>query len=152
MLPVNWAGAALIALAIVLFVLEIKVTSHGLLAVGGTVAMLFGSLMLIDSPFPFMRVSLGVIVPSVLFTALFFLLVVGMGVRAQRRRVTTGREGLVGREGVARSAVDADGGSVFVRGEFWNAVSNEVIADGERIEVLSVDGLLLRVRRIPRSL
>jgi membrane-bound serine protease (ClpP class) len=151
MLPVNWAGAALIALAIVLFVLEIKVTSHGLLAVGGTVAMLFGSLMLIDSPFPFMRVSLAVIVPSVLVTTLFFLFAAGMGVRAQRRRVTTGREGLIGLNGIARGAIGAHGGSVFVRGELWNAVSAEVIEDGERVEVLSVDGLLLRVRPGPRS-
>jgi membrane-bound serine protease (ClpP class) len=147
MLPVNWAGAALIALAVVLFILEIKVTSHGLLTVGGVVAMLFGSMMLIDSPFPFMRVSLAVIIPSVVFTALFFLFAVGMGVRAQRRRVTTGHEGLIGMEGVARGAVDAAGGSVLVRGEFWNAASEDAIADGTRVEVIRVDGLRLRVRR-----
>jgi len=151
MLPVNWAGALLIVLAIVLFVLEIKVTSHGLLTVGGAVAMLFGSLMLIDSPFPFMRVSLSVIVPSVLFTALFFLFAVAMGVRAQRRRVTTGREGLIGLEGVTRGPVGAERGSVFVRGEFWNAVSDEAIEDGAHVEVVRVDGLLLKVRRVPRS-
>jgi membrane-bound serine protease (ClpP class) len=147
MLPVNWAGAGLIALAIVLFILEIKVTSHGLLTIGGVIAMLFGSLMLIDSPFPFMRVSLAVIIPSVICTALFFLFAVGMGVRAQRRKVTTGHEGLVGMEGVARSTVDAGGGSVLVRGEFWNAVSDENIADGTRVEVVRVDGLRLHVRR-----
>ncbi len=151
MLPVNVAGLGLIALALVLFVLEIKVTSHGLLTVGGAIAMLFGSLMLIDSPFPFMRISLAVIVPSVLATAAFFLFAVGMGVRAQRRRVTTGREGLLGLEGVARGAVDAQGGSVFVRGELWNAHSDESIADGAPVEVLRVDGLRLRVRRVPRS-
>lgn len=151
MLPVNVAGLGLIALAIVLFVLEIKVTSHGLLTVGGAIAMLFGSLMLIDSPFPFMRISLAVIVPSVLTTAAFFLFAVSMGVRAQRRRVTTGREGLVGLEGVARGGVDANGGSVFVRGEFWNAHSDETIADGVPVEVIHVDGLRLRVRRAPRS-
>lgn len=147
MLPVNWAGAALFALAIVLFILEIKVTSHGLLTIGGVIAMLFGSLMLIDSPFPFMRVSLAVIIPSVIATALFFLFAVGMGVRAQRRKVTTGAEGLVGAEGVARGAVGAGGGSVMVRGEFWNAVSDDDIADGTRVEVVHVDGLQLRVRR-----
>jgi len=146
MLPVNWAGAGLIALAIVLFVLEIKVTSHGLLTVGGIVSMLFGSLMLIDSPLPFMRVSLAVIVPSVSLTALFFLFVVGVGLRAQRRRVTTGREGLIGAGGVARSAIGPGGGSAFVRGEFWNAESDENIADGAPIEVVRVDGLILHVR------
>ncbi|HEX6790121.1 MAG TPA: nodulation protein NfeD [Candidatus Krumholzibacteria bacterium] len=148
MLPVNWAGAGLILLAMVLFVLEVKVTSHGLLTVGGVIAMLFGSLMLIDSPFPFMRVSLAVIVPSVLATAGFFLFAVGMGVRAQRRRVTTGNEGLRGMEGVARGAVNAAGGSVLLRGEFWNATSDEPIADGDRVEVMGVDGLRLHVRRV----
>lgn len=151
MLPVSSAGLALIALAIGLFVLEIKVTSHGILTVGATVAMLFGSLMLIDSPLPFMRVSLAVIIPSVLATALFFLFAVSMGVRAQRRRVTTGPEGLLGLEGVSRGGVGHDGGSVFVRGEFWNANSDEDIEDGARIEVVRVDGLTLGVRRVSRS-
>jgi membrane-bound serine protease (ClpP class) len=151
MLPVNWAGMALIALAIVLFVLEIKVTSHGLLTVGGAIAMLFGSIMLIDSPFPFMRVSLAVIIPSVALTALFFLFAVGMGVRAQRRKVTTGREELLGMEGTARGAVDGRGGSVFVRGEIWSAVSEDNVADGDRIRVERVDGLVLTVRRAASS-
>lgn len=151
MLPVNAAGLALIALALVLFVLEVKVTSHGLLTIGGCAAMLIGSLMLIDSPLPFMRVSLSLIIPSVLATALFFLFVVTMAVRTRHRRVTTGREGLVGQEGVARGAVDAHGGSVFVRGEFWNAHSDESIEDGAPVEVVHVDGLKLRVRRAPRS-
>ena len=151
MLPVNAAGLALIALALVLFILEVKVTSHGLLAVGGSVAMLVGSLMLIDSPLPFMRVSLAVIIPSVIATALFFLFVVSMAVRTRKRRVTTGREGLIGLEGVARGAVDSDGGSVFMRGEFWNARSDESIEDGATVEVVRVDGLRLHVRRAPRS-
>jgi membrane-bound serine protease (ClpP class) len=146
MLPVNWAGAALLLLSLVLFILEVKVPSHGILTIGAIVAMVFGSLMLIDSPFPFMRVSLAVIIPSVAFTALFFLFAVGMGVRAQRRRVTTGHEGLIGLEGTARGNVDARGGSVFVRGEIWNAESDEAIADGSRVEVVRVNGLMLKVR------
>lgn len=149
MLPVNWAGAALILLALVLFILEVKVPSHGILTIGGIVAMVFGSLMLIDSQLPFMRVSLAVIIPSVLTTAAFFLFAVGMGVRAQRRRVTTGHEGLVGEEGTARGNVDASGGSVFVHGEFWNAESEAPIAEGSRIEVVRVDGLVLKVRQKP---
>jgi membrane-bound serine protease (ClpP class) len=147
MLPVNAAGLALIALALGLFVLEVKVTSHGLLAVGGCAAMLIGSLMLIDSPLPFMRVSLGLIIPSVIATALFFLFVVSMAVRTRHRRVTTGREALVGMEGVVRGSVGPEGGSVFVRGEFWNADSAEAIEDGAQVRVERVDGLKLRVRR-----
>ena len=147
MLPVNAAGLALIALALVLFVLEVKITSHGLLAVGGCASMLIGSLMLIDSPLPFMRVSLALIIPSVIATALFFLFVVSMAVRTRHRRVTTGREALVGMEGVARGSVGPEGGSVFVRGEFWNAESTEAIEDGAHVRVEHVDGLKLRVRR-----
>ena len=86
MLPVNYSGVALIVLAVVLFVLEVKVPSHGALTVGGVVAMTIGSIMLIDSPLPFMKVSLSVIIPSVIFTALFFLFAVGVGLRAQKRR------------------------------------------------------------------
>jgi membrane-bound serine protease (ClpP class) len=146
MLPVSWTGVALIALAIAMFILEIKVPSHGALTVGGVVAMLVGSIMLIDSPLPFMRVSLAVIIPSVVFTALFFLFAVGMGIRAQGRRVTTGSEGLVGEEGTAKSDVHG-AGSVFVHGEYWNAHSDEPIAAGSRVEVVGVDGMRLKVRR-----
>jgi membrane-bound serine protease (ClpP class) len=145
MLPVNWTGVALIALALVLFFLEVKVASHGALTIGGIVAMFVGSIMLIDSPLPFMRVSLAVIIPSVLFTALFFLFAVGMGIRAQRRKVTTGHEGLVGAEGVVRRDVHASG-SVFVRGELWNAQSAQPIAAGTRVVVERVDGMTVTVR------
>ncbi len=145
MLPVNWTGVTLIALAIILFVLEVKVASHGALTIGGVVAMFVGSIMLIDSPLPFMRVSLGVIIPSVLFTALFFIFAVGMGLRAQRRKVTTGNEGLVGEEGVTRGAV-GETGSVFVHGEYWNARSAEPIAPGTRVVVERVEGMTLIVR------
>jgi membrane-bound serine protease (ClpP class) len=150
MLPIRWTGVALIALAIVLFILEVKVTSHGLLTIGGVAAMFIGSVMLVDSPLPFMRVSLGVIIPSVIFTALFFLFAVGVGIRAQRRKVTTGHEGLVGAVGTARSAL-GDGGTVFVRGELWSAESEEPIEAGASVEVVAVDGMKVRVRRHRRA-
>lgn len=146
MLPISWTGLALILLAIVLFILEVKVTSHGALTIGGVVAMVIGSVMLVDSPLPFMRVSLAVIIPSVLFTAMFFLFAVGLGIRAQRSKVTTGSEGLVGEIATAKSDIGR-AGTVFVRGEFWNAESDESIASGETVEVVAVDGLRLKVRR-----
>jgi membrane-bound serine protease (ClpP class) len=150
MLPISWTGVALIALAIALFILEIKVASHGLLTIGGVVSMIIGSIMLIDSPLPFMRVSLAVIIPSVAFTALFFLFAVGMGIKAQRRKVTTGSEGLVGEVGTARTAI-APEGTVFVRGELWNARSDESVALGDEVEVTAVDGMKVSVRRRPRA-
>ncbi|MCI0452413.1 MAG: nodulation protein NfeD [Candidatus Latescibacteria bacterium] len=148
MLPISWTGVALIALAIAMFILEIKVASHGLLTIGGVVSMVIGSIMLIDSPLPFMRVSLAVIIPSVAFTALFFLFAVGMGIKAQRRKVTTGSEGLVGEVGTARTAV-APEGTVFVRGELWSAHSDEPLAPGDAVEVIAVDGMKVNVRRRP---
>jgi len=145
MLPVQPAGLSLIALAVVLFVVEVKVPSHGILSIGAVVAMTVGSIMLIDSPLPFMRVSLGVIIPAVICTAAFFLVAIGLGVRAQRRPVRTGVAGLVGETGVARSAVHHSG-TVFVHGEYWNARSALPIEAGAPVTVVAVRGLTLEVR------
>jgi membrane-bound serine protease (ClpP class) len=150
LLPVNYVGLALIALAIVLFLLETQITSAGLLTVGGVVSMLIGSIMLIDSPLPFMKVSLKVIIPSVIFTAAFFLFAVGLGLRAQKGKVTTGSAGLTGEIGVAKSNVH-EKGSVFVHGEFWNAYSDETITEGTDVEVVDVEGMTLKVRAVSRK-
>lgn len=147
LLPVNLVGLALIILAIVMFLLEVKIPSGGLLTVGGVVSMLIGSIMLIDSPMPFMRVSLSVIIPAVIFTALFFVFAVGMGLRAQTKKVTTGEKGIVGETGVARTDIDEEG-SVFVHGEFWNAYSDVKIRANTRIQVVAVDGMKLKVKSV----
>ncbi len=146
LLPVNLTGLALIVLSIIMFLLEIKVPSGGLLTVGGIASMLIGSIMLVDSPLPFMRVSLSVIIPAVIFTALFFLFAVGMGIRAQKRKVTTGEKGIVGELGDARTEI-GDNGSVFVHGEYWNARSDELIPADSRIQVIAVEGMTLKVKR-----
>lgn len=145
LLPVNFAGLALIVLAIVMFLLEIKVPSGGLLTVGGIVSMLIGSVMLIDSPLPFMRVSFSIIIPAVVFTALFFLFAVSMGIRAQRKRVTTGDAGIIGEIGVARTPV-GESGSVFVHGEHWNAYSDEPIPANSKVRVVALEGMKLKVQ------
>lgn len=147
LLPVNYAGLALIILGIIMFLLEIKITSGGLLTVGGAVSMFIGSIMFIDSSLPFMRVSLSVIIPAVVFSALFFLFVVGIGLKAQRKKVQTGDEGMIGETGVAKTDI-AEGGSVFVHGEYWNAFSGNTIPEGARVEVVAVDGLTIEVRTV----
>jgi len=151
-LPLNYAGLALIALAIVLFILEIKITSYGLLSVGGVVAMLLGSLMLIDTAEPALRISLSVIIIAVILTALFFTFAVGLGLRAQQARVTTGTEGLVGELGEAATRLDPTG-KVNVHGEIWRADSAtvEAIEAGAAVEVLQVAGLRLLVQPASRS-
>ncbi len=150
MLPVDATGVLLILLALALFVAEVKVASHGVLGAGGAVSLLLGSLMLIDSPLPFLRVSPRVIVPAVIVTGGGFLLLAGLAVRAQRARVRTGRDGLVGARGVARTDVSGVG-TVLVRGEYWNARSDTAIEAGRPVEVVAVDGLTLVVRPAPPS-
>jgi membrane-bound serine protease (ClpP class) len=148
-LPVNYAGVLLILLALVLFIAEIKVVSHGMLTVGGIIAMLLGSLMLFESPEPYLRVSWSLILVTVLATAGFFAVVVAKALAVHRRRPTTGREGLVGEEGVAESGIEPQG-KVFVRGEYWDAESDEPIGAGSRIRVEAVEGMRLRVSRLPQ--
>jgi membrane-bound serine protease (ClpP class) len=145
LLPVNYAGLALIVLALIMFLLEIKIPSGGLLTVGGVIAMVIGSIMFIDSPLPFMRVSLSVMIPAVVFTVLFFLFAVGMGLRAQRRKVSTGTKGIIGEIGLAKTDISPEG-SVFVHGEYWNAVSDEEIPAGSKIVVIAVEGMKMKVK------
>ncbi len=145
-LPINYAGLMLIVLAIGLFIAEAFITSHGVLGVGGTIAMLFGSMMLIDSPEPALQLSWAVIVPVVAASALLFVVTLTVAIRVQREKADTGREGLIGLRGEARSDI-AGKGQVFVHGEYWNAWSDEPIAKGDTIEVLQVDGLRLKVKR-----
>jgi membrane-bound serine protease (ClpP class) len=146
-LPVNYAGLILIILAIILFVLEIKVTSYGILSIGGIISMLIGSLMLFDSPLPFLRVSLSVVLPAVILTVVLFSLTVALVVKAQRRRPKTGIEGLTGIIGEAKTDIH-EGGQVFVHGEIWSAWSDEPIKAGTKIIVDRVDSLKLKVRPI----
>lgn len=145
-LPINYAGLMLIILGIGLLILEAFITSHGVLGVGGTIAMLLGSMMLIDSPIPAMRISWAVIIPVVAASSLLFIITVTVAFRAQRSKVDTGREGLVGLVGEARTDI-RDKGQIFVRGEYWNAWSDEPIAKGETVTVISVEGLRLKVKR-----
>ena len=143
-LPLNFAGLLLILFAIVLFIAEVKVTSHGVLAIGGTVAMALGSLMLYDAPEIGFRVSWRVIVPTVALTAGLFLFALTLGVRAFRRRPLLGVSGLVGQTGVARGALEPEG-QVSVHGEIWRAVADRPLADGAPVTVVDVQGLTLRV-------
>lgn len=146
-LPVNYAGILLIILGIGFFLAEIKVASYGLLSIGGTISLLFGSLMLFDSTGPYGGLSLTrVILPTVIITAAFFIVVASLAFRAYLRKPATGSEGLIGMTGVAISRV-APQGKVFVHGEYWNAFSEEVIEAGEAVEVIKLVGLKVKVKK-----
>jgi len=147
-LPVNYAGLLLIIFAAMLFIAETQIASHGILAMGGVIALLLGSLMLFKTP-PFqgpVRVSWSVLIPAAVSVAAFSFFAVGMGLRAQVRKPTTGAEGLVEAVAVAKTDLNPEG-TVLVHGELWRASSDEPVAAGEAVRVLSVENLSLRVAR-----
>jgi membrane-bound serine protease (ClpP class) len=148
-LPINWAGLLLIFFGIILLIAEIKIVSHGVLTIGGIIAILLGSVMLVNTPELPLRVSWTVIIPVVAVTAGIFVFAVSAGVKAQMSRPTTGSAGLVEEIGVARTPIDPEG-QVMVHGELWTAVADgATIAAGERVRVVSVEGLRLHVERAP---
>jgi len=146
-LPINYVGLMLILLAIVLFVLEVKVHSYGMLSLGGITAMVIGSVMLINSPIPELRPSLRVIIPMALGISMILIFLVYLVVRAHARRAFTGKEGMVGELGIAQTDLNPSG-KVFVHGEIWEAEAAEPVARGEKVRVVAVlDTLKVRVRK-----
>jgi membrane-bound serine protease (ClpP class) len=144
-LPFSYAGLALIALAVLFFVAEIKIASYGMLTVAGIVSLVFGLLMLFKSPEPALRVSLDLVVGLALFAALVVGTLTTLVLRARCGRVRTGSQGMLHESGRAFSAL-APSGKVFIHGEIWNAVAERPVAVGEAVEVTGVHGLLLTVR------
>lgn len=146
-LSVNFVGVALILLGLALLVADLFLTSHGVLTVGGIIAFVVGSIMLTSGAEPGMRVAWHVIAAMTTAVAGFFLLIVTLGLRAQRLKVATGAEGLIGSVGEVRSPLDPRG-SVFVAGELWRArAEGEAIQPNEEVTVTGVDGLTLKVKR-----
>lgn len=149
-LPINYAGILLMILAVILFIAEVKVVSHGLLTIGGIISMILGSLMLINSPEPYMRVSLVVVLTVVMGTALFLIFAVGLGIKAQMKKVTTGDKGMIGMIGVTRTEIKPEG-YVFIHGEIWKAecdLSTGGIEKGEKVKVIGIENLMLKVTKI----
>jgi membrane-bound serine protease (ClpP class) len=140
----------LIIFAIVLFIAEIKIVSHGMLTVAGVISLVLGSIMLFESPIPALRVSLDVMIPTVVIVSLFFVWVIAIAVKAQIGRPVTGQEGMTGEEGYAITAVHTEG-KVFVRGEYWNASSRKPVEKGKRIKVIGVKGLKVNVEEVEKE-
>ncbi len=143
-LPVNYAGILLIVLAIIFFIMEMKITSYGLLSIAGVVSLLLGSLMLFESTGPYMRLSWSVLLPTLMVVSGFFVLVAGLVFRAQRSKPSTGSRGLIGEIGIVKQTL-APEGKVFVHGELWNATAKEQIDEGIKVRVVNVDRLILEV-------
>jgi membrane-bound serine protease (ClpP class) len=145
-LPINYAGLMLILLGVGLFIAEAFITSHGILGLGGAIAMAIGSVMLVESTSPYLRISWSVIAPVVALSALLFIITVSLAVRVHREKVDTGKEGMIGLFGEAKTDI-RESGQVFVRGEYWTARSDEPIAKGERVKIEAVEGLTLKVKK-----
>jgi len=145
-LPVNIAGVALIVLAVVLFLIDVFAPTHGVLTFGGVIAFFLGSLMLFERTEGFYRLSIGIIIPATVVTALFFMFVAGAGWRAQLKPVKVGAEVMVGRTTTALTAINWQGGKVSLEGEYWNAVSDAPVALGSEVEIVGREGLLLKVK------
>lgn len=146
-LPINYAGLILIVLGLSLFIAEAFITSHGILGIGGTVSMLLGSVMLINSSAPVLQLSWAVIVPAVAMSAILFIITVSVAVRVYREKPTSGKEGMIGMQATAKTDIHTDG-QVFMRGEYWSAWSDEPIQKGERVAVTAVEGLKVKVKKI----
>lgn len=142
-LPVNYAGLMLIALAIIFFVAEVKITSYGVLSIGGLISLTIGSIMLFEDT----GLSLSVLIPTVLLVGGFFVAVATLAFRAFRARPKGGSEGLIGEIGMVKESLDPEG-LVFVHGEYWRAQSPEMVEEGESVKVMAMEGLLLKVRRV----
>ena len=145
-LPVNVTGLALIALALMLFIFDVYAPTHGVLTVGGIISFLIGSLMLFNRADPLFRLSLSYIIPATLVTALFFVFLIGKGLRAQLLPIKAGAETLIGKTVTALTAIDSHGGRIFVEGEHWNAVSDTSIEKDEVVRIVAVQGLTLKVK------
>ena len=149
-LPVNYAGILLIVLAIIFFIMEMKITSYGLLSVAGVVSLLLGSLMLFKGSAPEMKLSLQVVLPTIILISGFFVAVAGLVFRAQISKPTTGSTGLVGEIGVVKKALTPEG-KVFVHGELWNARAKDPIDKDAKVRIVQVVNLILEVESVDQD-
>ncbi len=147
-LPVNYVGILLILLSVVLFILELKVQSFGMLSVGAIISLTLGSVMLFETGELAMRVSWAVIIPTVAAVSSFFIFALGLVVKAWMGKPRTGKQGLLGEHGVALTDIDREG-KISLHGEYWNAHSDAFIPKGARVRVLRVDDLSVLVTNDP---
>jgi len=145
-IPISYAGLSLILLGVIFFVVELKVASHGLLGIAGVISIVIGSVMLIDLPQSWLSISWQSIATVAIVSVIFFFAVLSYAVKAQLSKVRTGREGMIGEAGVARSNI-APSGKVFLHGELWDARADEPIQAGERVVIVAVEGMVVKVKK-----
>lgn len=148
-LPVNYAGILLIILAIIFFIMEMKITSYGLLSIAGVVSLLLGSLMLFETSSPEFQLSWRVLLPTLLIVSGFFMVVASLVFKSQISKPRTGAKGLIGEIGVVKQTTEPEG-KVFVHGELWKASSKDPIQEGAKVRVVKVENLILEVESIDK--
>ena len=149
-LPVNYTGILMIIFGVILFIAEIKVMSHGMLTVGGIISLVMGSLLLFDTTEPALRLSLQVLVPSILLISSFFIIVSWMAIKAQLRKPFNGVEAMIGTEAETLTDIDNEG-KVFLQGQYWTATSEKPIKKGAKVKIVKVEGLSLIVEEIRKE-
>lgn len=150
-MPINLAGFALIGLAIVLFIAEAFTPTFGLLIAGGAVSFFLGALMLFQDLPQSMELSWAWLIPATILTTLFFVWIVTEGLRAQFSTHKTGKESMIGKRAEVIEKINSQSGRVFVNGEYWNAVSDKVIEEGQACEIESIEGLTIKVKPISET-
>lgn len=148
MLPVTWVGLLLMSLAFLLFVLELFITSHGILGAGAVLSLIFGSFMLFDTENTGVAVSRELVWIMVAAFSAFSMSMVWLAIKAQKLRKQSGIDALIGATGVVRKKITANGGMVFVHGELWQAVSTEELSEDSKVKVKKVDGMTLVVEKV----
>ncbi|NTW78336.1 MAG: nodulation protein NfeD, partial [Syntrophaceae bacterium] len=149
-LPVNYTGILLIVFGVILFIAEIKVMSHGMLTVGGIISLIMGSLLLFDTTEPALRISLQVLIPAVVVTSAFFIVVIWLAIKAQMRKHFSGAEAMINAEAEAVTDITGEG-QVFFNGEYWKATSEKPIKKGAKVKILRIEGLTLSVEEIKKE-
>jgi membrane-bound serine protease (ClpP class) len=147
-LPLNFAGVGLVILAIALFILEIKAPTHGAMAAGGVISLFIGSLLMFNPMVPYFRISMGVIMTMIVLTVIFFVIIISLGIAAQKMKAASGKKSLLDKEGEVLKALEPEG-IVFVEMEDWTARSKDgkTIDKGEKVKVIAVDGIKLIVEK-----
>jgi membrane-bound serine protease (ClpP class) len=149
-IPVNYAGFLLIVLALIFFIMEMKIASYGLLSIAGITSLLLGSIMLFENSGSGMRLSWEVLIPTLVLISGFFVVVSGLVFKSHLAKPRTGAQGLIGEIGVVRESLMPDG-KVFVHGELWNATSKDPIQTGTKVRVVNIVNLVLEVEPVERS-
>jgi membrane-bound serine protease (ClpP class) len=148
MMEINYIGLGLIILAFIFFVLEIFIISYGMLSIGGIISLTIGSVMLIDSPYEYLRISMIYIIIASMVTGILIAIIIFYGYKSQKSKILNGKNSLIGQTGICKSEISpTKSGVILVQGEIWNAISEDFIKQDDKVDIISVDSMILTVKK-----